>query len=161
MTLCFRPACAADVPAIVSLYKASLGLPGCTWDEEYPSEETAMLDLAAGCLYAAESGGAVIGAVSVIPENELDDCTFWQIADGSRREIARVVIAPAHRGHGYAAVMLQALFDRLQNDGCRAVHLLAATCNPAAVATYRRLGFETRGRYHAYGFDYFAMEKIL
>jgi L-amino acid N-acyltransferase YncA len=34
-----------DIPEIVSIYHSLVGTPGCTWDSDYPSKETAENDI--------------------------------------------------------------------------------------------------------------------
>ena len=157
--LTLRPACPGEEEAAAALYRASVGRPGCTWDAEYPTREDAAFDLSRGCLYVACLGDPVVGAVSAVPENELDELPCWQAREGAR-EIARVVIAPACRGKGYGGEMVAALLEVLRGQGCRAVHLLAALLNPAARALYARLGFVPRGETPMFGHDYEALELI-
>lgn len=67
-----------DLTLIYGLYRAAIGRCGCTWDENYPGETELRNDAAQNCLYAAWIDGQLIGAVSVVPENEADDLEFWQ-----------------------------------------------------------------------------------
>jgi len=59
------------------------------------------LDIAAQSLYVLEDNLKLVGAISVVPENELDDRPEWRCRDRVR-EIARVVVSPDCRGNGYA-----------------------------------------------------------
>jgi predicted GNAT family acetyltransferase len=72
-----------------------------------------------------------------------------------------VAISPDHRGHGYAAVMVRELVELFKKDGCKAVHILAASINMAAQKTYERIGFVRRGECDMYGSHYFAYELTL
>lgn len=156
-----RRATAGDVPAVLGLYRSALGTPGCAWDDEYPNEYIAERDLQSGglCVYADARG--IAGAVSVESENELDDIFAWRVCDGTHCEIARVVVAPDRRGRGYAAEMLRGLFGILASRGFRAVHLIVSKSNPAAIKTYRALGFDFLGECHMYGTDFYICEKLL
>jgi len=153
-------ATSADIPQIVAMYRAVVGRQGCTWDEEYPSQMTADYDFSHGCLRVLRMGSRLIGAASVVAENELDELSCWQPA-AAPREIGRVVIAPDAQGHGYAVPLLEAVFAELQAQSCDTIRLLAAKCNEAALHTYQRLGFRFVGECHMYGHDYFACEKVL
>lgn len=155
-----RKATANDIYHVVALYKDASGREGCTWNEYYPTSDDAAYDNEKGCLYVYESDGKIIGAVSVIYENELDDMEFWKVKENVR-EIARVTISKEYSGHGYAASMVGRLLDVLSGKGCKAVHILAAKCNAAALKTYEKLGFEIVSDCFMYGNDYFAAEKIL
>lgn len=155
------PAQEADLPRVAALYRSVIGRPGCAWNDAYPTLEDIALDFSAGGLYVLRRGAEVIGAVSVVPEHELDDLSCWCIADGAQQEIARVVIDPREQGHGYAEAMLKQLFCALKAQGCSAVHLLVAQDNPAALATYRALQFRFLGACTRYGHDYLICEKPL
>ena len=155
-----RKATQNDVPAILALYSSAVGRPGCTWNENYPTDEELSLDLAHGCAYVYTLDSSVIGAVSVVPENELGEYDFWEVNNDNCREIARVVISMQQTGHGYAGDMVGALLRILKDNGCEAVHLLVAQCNPAAKETYRKLGFTVKAETSMYGNDYFAEELI-
>ena len=154
-------ASAADVSAVVEIYDAVRGRGFCVWSEHYPTEEHAARDREAGCLYVLKRGGEVIGCASVEPVAEDDDLPFWQINDGTHREISRIAIAPAHQGKRLAQTMVAMLLDELKKEGVSSIHLLAAKANPPAFRTYRALGFDVIGECYRYGSDYFVCEKLL
>ncbi|MBR6558983.1 MAG: GNAT family N-acetyltransferase [Clostridia bacterium] len=133
----------------------------CVWNELYPTRSDAENDEAAGCLYVLKDNEEIIGCASVEPVAEDDDLPFWQINDGTHREISRIAISPSHQGKGYASKMVSILIDKLSSQGVSSVHLLAAKSNPPAVNTYRSLGFEFIGETYRYGHDYYVCEKIL
>ena len=157
----FRKALASDLEAVANLYKSAIGRPGCVWNEEYPTVEDATNDLKNSNLYVLDFDSIIIGAVSVLGENEWNECADWQVTDGSQREIARVVVSEAHKGKGYAVQMLDALFAHLAEEGCRAIHLTVAKANPAAMHTYKKLGFVFLAEAFMYGHDYWLCEKVL
>lgn len=155
-----RRARKTEAQEVLSLYGSVIGAAGCVWDEYYPGSETIARDLENGCLYVyTDKNGVIIGAVSVDLPRELDDIAAWRVCDGTQCEIARVVIAPESQGHGYAAAMLSNLFGILAAGGCHAVHLLVSKSNPAAIKTYRRLGFDILGECHMYDADFYICEK--
>ncbi len=155
----FRSAIGSDLPQIASLYRAAIGTPGCTWNESYPGVLELEHDFASGNLYVLAEGKTVIGAVSVVFPNELDDACAWEVRNA--KEIARVVISQDCRGRGLAAQMLPKLFDKLHREGCAAIHLCAACCNNAAIKTYRRLGFAFLAQAELYGHPFCLCEKKL
>ena len=157
----FRKASAGDLAQIAVLYTSAIGTEGCTWDQEYPGELEIHGDFAAGGLYVLEEESCVIGAVSVVPENELDELGCWELTDGSQREIARVVIARGHAGRGLAGRMLSRLFEELKASGCHGVRLAVACGNGAAIRTYQKLGFTFLGECEMYGSRYYLCEKEL
>lgn len=158
-----RQASPDDLTAVMLLYKSAIGSPGLPWTEDYPNDRTLAADFAAGGLYVLSENGAPVAAASVVPENEYDEMDCWAVCDGTQRELARIVVAPQKRGRGYAGKMLSLLLDELAQNGCRAVHLLVATGNEAAIRLYRSLGFSFLGkeRLPDFGGDFYACEKIL
>lgn len=159
MTL--RQAVKADIETVSALYKSVIGVNNSVWDENYPTAADAENDLERDNLFVLEKDGRIIGACSVESDGELKGLECWKIDDGSQREIARIVIAKDKQGCGYAKIMVKALAKVLAERGCRAVHLLAAKSNPAAVKTYLAIDFETVGECFAFGHDYYAMEYII
>ena len=149
-----------DFLSVLSLYKSAIGTEGCVWDENYPSESEINADIAAGTLYVYTDGEEIVGAVSVLPENELDGLPEWKVTSG-HCEIARVVISRGRRGEGLAGGMLTELTELLRGQGVKAVHLLAAKNNPPALALYRRLGFAFYGEVFMFGHDYLMAELLL
>ncbi len=155
----FRNANLGDLPQIASLYRAAIGTPGCTWNESYPGAFELEHDFSSGNLYVLSEGETVIGAVSVVSPNELDDAYGWDVQNA--KEIARVVISQDHKGCGLAVQMLSQLFKKLHQEGCSAIHLSAACSNAAAIKTYQRLGFAFLAQAHLYGHQFYLCEKKL
>ena len=91
----FRKAKKNEAEAVLDLYKSVISIPFCTWDESYPGEEEIKEDLSAGTLYVLEEKQELIGAVSIVPENELNDLDCWTVKENAR-EFARVVIRPEY-----------------------------------------------------------------
>ena len=87
-----RKANSGELSEIVGLYRSAIGTEGCVWNENYPTEEDALIDLACGGLYVLLDGGEIVGAVSVLGENELEELDCWTVRDGNHREIVRVVV---------------------------------------------------------------------
>ncbi len=155
----FRSAIPGDLPQISRLYRAAIGTPGCTWNENYPGTFELEHDFASGNLYVLSEGETVAGAVSVVSPNELDNVYAWEVQNA--REIARVVISQDYAGRGLAVQMLSQLFEKLRQEGCNAIHLSVACCNAAAIKTYRRLGFAFLAQADLYGNRYYLCEKKL
>lgn len=149
-----RPARRDEAEAVMSLYKRSIGRPGCTWNEYYPAAENIEEDLACSGLYVYEDRGRLIGAVSVLTgkQMELNDLPFE--GAGVPCEISRITIAEEYAGKGLAGRMLMQLFGVLRDKGIDEVRLLAAKCNPAAIKTYEKLGFRFIGDCFMFGNDY-------
>ncbi len=156
-----RKAVTADSKTVLQLYRSAVGTEGCVWDENYPVENDISGDLAAGTLYVYTDSENIVGAVSVIPENELDELPEWTVCDGSHCEIARVVISNEYRGRGLGFDMLSRLLDLLREQGIKSVHILVAKANRPALAMYERFGFDILGEHFMFGHDYLSAELLL
>ena len=159
-----RPACAEDLPAVLTLYKEQIGRPHCVWTDGYPGEQDITTDFSAGKLFVWGKGTEIVGAVAVVSENELNELPFWEIPGENAVELARVAIRVASQGQGYAQRMLSQLLEVLRLNsllsGWKAVHLLAARENPAAVHLYEKLSFVRRGECAMFGNEYFGFEYV-
>ena len=155
-----RRAKASDIDDIAAIYRSCIGIAGTTWNEYYPLRRDAERDLAVNGQYVAEVGGTTVGCVSVI-RSELEALAGWRMRGDGVLELSRLAVRPDRRGHGYAADIISAVTRSLKNDGCPAVHLLAARSNRAAVRTYEKLGFELCGECRMYDIDFYMYEKLL
>ena len=156
--LLFRNARGDEADTVLALYRSVLGRPFCTWNEEYPGPEEVRRDLEAGNLFVLESAGGIIGAVSVAPENELDNVIPW-LSRGIAGEFARVVIAPAYQGRGLARVLVADVLRVMASRGIETAHISVAKVNPPARATYRGLGFIAVGEKKMWGHDFLLCER--
>lgn len=156
----FRAAGKADADAVLAVYKSAVGRPFCTWDEFYPGREEIDGDIAAGCLFLMEAGEEIVGAVSVIPENEMDGFPCWRETENVR-EIARVIVNPPRQGQGLSEALVQSALNVLRANGINAVHLAVAEENIPARRAYARLGFITVGENDMYGHHFYLCEKKL
>lgn len=156
-----RKAHSGELSEIVGLYRSAIGTEGCVWDENYPTEEDALIDLACGGLYVLSDGGEIVGAVSVLGENELEELNCWTVRDGNHCEIVRVVVSQKRRGEGLSKVMLKLLFEKLKQDGITSIRLIAAKGNAAALKTYEALGFTYYDECFMFGHCYLPAEKRL
>lgn len=149
-----------EFPQILKLYRSVIGIPGCTWTVFYPNEATLHEDFKTGNLFVLHKGKKMIGAASIVPENELDDLSCWQFQDHAR-EIARIVIAPEFQGKGYGKHLVKKLCLKLESMDCKAVHILVAKENHHALNLYRNTGFKNKGECERYDHAYYAYEKKL
>jgi len=149
-----------DRERVLQLYDSVRGKEFCPWNQEYPVMREIDGDTAADCLFLFIEGKELIGALSVEPENELDDKSFWR-CKGKAAEIARVVVAPEHQGKGIAVRMMEMIEARLKREGYDAIHLLVAEDNLPAWKTYEKTGFSFLDRIEIYGGKFRACEKII
>ncbi len=152
----FRNAKREDASDIYSLYKSVLGEEFCVWNENYPDMLEIEGDLTSDNLFVLTDREKIIGAISIVPENELD---AFDIFTSAGAEIARVVIAKDYRGNGLSGKMMEEIETVLRKRGCKSIHLSVAKANIPARKTYIKAGFQTVGEAEIYGGEYFLMEK--
>ena len=156
----FRKAKKEEADRVRALYGAVIGLPFCTWNEDYPGEEEIRSDLSSGTLYVLEDGGELFGAISIVPENELDGFDCWKVKEGAR-EFARVVISPDRQQKGLSHLLVEGILEVLSGMGTKAVHLSVAKKNVPARKLYESTGFKITGEADMYGNSYYLCEKML
>ena len=154
----FRKADKSEAKTILSLYQAVIGTPFCTWNELYPGEEEIWGDLSAGTLYVLEENGELIGAISIVPENELDELDCWKITDNVR-EFARVVLRPDCQQRGLSAYLVEGIIRELTKQHVAAIHIAVAKVNTPAQKLYRKMGFDFCGEADLFGHSFFLCEK--
>lgn len=155
----FRPAQPDDAEQVLSLYQSAKSGGFCVWSDSYPTMTEIARDLETNNLYVLTDGSRIVGAISVVPENEMDGFDCWSCKDG--REIARVVIDKAYRGRGLSFEMVKRVESILREKGHRAIHLSVVKSNIPACKTYRKAGFAVVGEAQMYGHDYYLMEKAI
>ena len=106
-----------------------------------------------------EETGTIVGCISLVPENELDELPFWGCSRA--REIARVAVAPGLQGKGIAYQMVSVLTAQASQAGVPAIHLLVSVENAPAQRLYRKCGFTFLNRCSMFDLDFFACEKLL
>jgi ribosomal protein S18 acetylase RimI-like enzyme len=157
----FSEACVGDADKLLALYQSVIGRAFCTWNEYYPGMPQIKDDVENNNLFVLRNDADIIGAISIVPENELNDLDFWIMKDGKIAEIARVAVAPEYQGKGLALKMVSETEKVLNSRGYRAVHLLAALSNIPACHTYRKAGYQLLGECDMFGHRYCAFEKEL
>lgn len=123
-----RPADGTDVAAIAAIERASFADP---WS--LASFEHLVGDGRVDFRVVVESG-QLVGYV-----------TLWTIVDES--ELTNIAVAPAARGRGFGALLLDSVLATAERAGVVATHLEVRESNIAAQALYRSRGFvEVRRR---------------
>ena len=156
----FRKAESSEAAIIMALYKAAIGTPFCTWDKSYPGETEITGDLSSGSLYVLEKDQELIGAISVVPENELGDFDCWKIRENAR-EFARVVLRQDQKHKGLSVYLVESIITELKKQGVSAIHIAVAKENIPAQKLYKKTGFDFCGEADLYGHSFFLCEKIL
>ena len=123
-----RLALSGDVPAISEIEQLSFADP---WSV---ASFLALIADPRVDFRVAEEGGSVLGYV-----------ILWSVLDES--ELANIAVAPAARGRGLGALLLDAVLDTARAGGSVTTHLEVRESNIAARALYRSRGFaEVRRR---------------
>jgi len=136
-----RPACRADVPAIVRLLAddvlgATREMPGDPLAQVYWDAFDAMSAQRGNELLVAELEGEVVGCLqlSVIPGLSRQGMT--------RGQIEGVRVSSRHRGKRIGEALVHAAIERARALGCRVVQLTTDRSRVDAHRFYERLGFE-------------------
>lgn len=160
-TYIFTAAGVGEADHVLALYRSVTGRNYCTWDDNYPGMQQIREDYESNNLFVLRSDKKIIGAISIVPENELDDLELWNINECKIAEIARVAVAPEYQGKGLALKLVIETEKVLKNRGYCAVHLLAAKVNMPACHTYRKAGYQLRGECDMFGHRFCVFEKRL
>lgn len=92
-----------DKPYIMALYTEAIGSEGCTWNEDYPSEETMDSDLARGDAYVwKDETGELLGAISIDDDHVVEELPCWSAQLQPAAEFARLVVREDARGQAIA-----------------------------------------------------------
>ena len=156
----FRKARKDEAGAVSALYGAVVGTPFCTWDDTYPGETEIREDLACGTLYVLEDENELIGAVSIVPRNEIGYFDCWKTKENAR-EFARVVLRPDRQHNGLSVCLVEGVLKELEKQRAAAVHIAVAKENIPAQRLYRKMGFDFCGEADMWGHSFFLCEKTL
>ena len=135
-----RPATAADIPAVLSLYAQ----PDLDNGKVLPVEDAvALFERFARypdyTLYVAEQDGAVVGTFALLVMDNLGHL-------GSPSGIVEdVVVAPARQSGGIGRAMMQFAMERCREKDCYKLVLSSNAKRERAHAFYESLGFERHG----------------
>ena len=77
----FRVAIPNDLDEIIGLYRACIGIHGCTWDEGYPNREICIRDIEEGRLFVMEER-VIVSAISYECSDAINAMDVWQLKKG-------------------------------------------------------------------------------
>ena len=156
----FRLAKFEELPLVQALYHSVIGSKFCTWDEDYPGSEDINADYGNSALFVLTEGSSLLGAVSIVPKNELEELDCWHCRENTA-ELARVVVAPSMQGKGLSKRLVTEAENLLRQRGVKVVHLLAAVKNIPANRCYASCGYVRYGVIPMYDNLYYPCEKLL
>ncbi|NLO48750.1 MAG: GNAT family N-acetyltransferase [Clostridiales bacterium] len=151
----FQPAGCDDIPEIVNLYNSLVGTPGCTWNFDYPSKETAESDLSSHSLYVLKKDGKIVAAASVGEFNELGHLSW---TPENPCELARIGVFRAMHNQGIGTIILQHIIKTAMEKGFDGIRMLVSKTNPAALALYEKNGFARCGETYMFDIDFYCYE---
>ncbi|MEI7035241.1 GNAT family N-acetyltransferase [Fulvimonas yonginensis] len=144
-----RTAVPADLPALVTLEQSAFA-----GDRLSRAQYRRHLASPSALVLAADAPGiALLGSALV----------FFRTGS-VRARLYSIATAPAARGRGVGAALLDAAEHAAWARGCRAMRLEVRVDNAAAIALYERAGYRRIGGYPAYyddGADAWRYEKVL
>ncbi len=89
----------------------------------------------------AEQDGAIVGTVLLYPAGAAIATPDGAAVTEAWPEVRLLAVAPAARGRGIGAALMQECVRRAQHSGARALTLHTADIMEAAMRLYERLGF--------------------
>jgi ribosomal protein S18 acetylase RimI-like enzyme len=131
----FQLATYDDILKIVSLYHRLVGTPGCTWNLDYPSKETAENDIKNNWLYTLKKNDKIVAVASVCDSDELRDLQ-WKPKKPC--ELARIGVEPSFQRQGIGTIMLKNIIRIAKEKGYDGIIMLVSKTNIAALALYKK-----------------------
>jgi GNAT superfamily N-acetyltransferase len=93
------------------------------------------------------------------------DADLWSVHDGrnlvgyswlsisDKARIKRIAVAPGYRSRGIGSRLMERMIQKAQDSDARAVTLSVQQDNPAAIALYKKYGFQVRGESRQFQVD--------
>ena len=144
-----------DIPEIVCIYHSLVGTPGCTWDMDYPSRETAESDYYCSSLYILKKKDKIIAVASA---GAFDELGHLKWTPKNPCELARIGVIPSMQNQGIGTMILQNIINAVQEKGFDGIRMLVSETNPAALALYEKNGFVKCGEAFMFDIDFFCYE---
>ncbi|MBR4502548.1 MAG: GNAT family N-acetyltransferase [Clostridia bacterium] len=151
-----------DADSILRLYREQVGREHCFWDEDYPGTDTIEADLGRQGLFVMKNSfGAVVAAISIEEDADVDRLDCWTPSLRPGGEFARLAVSPAFQNRGLAQRMVLHVLDVLKSRGFKSVHILVNRENVRAIRSYAHIGFRTAGECFMYHQHFLCYEKPL
>jgi ribosomal protein S18 acetylase RimI-like enzyme len=144
-----------DILEIVSIYHRLIGTPGCTWNLDYPSKETAENDINNDWLYTLKKYDKIVAVASVGDFNELRDLQ-WKPKKPC--ELARIGVDPSFQKQGIGTIILKNIMWTAKEKGYDGIRMLVSKTNTAALALYDKNGFERCGEAFKFDIDFYCYQ---
>lgn len=157
-SLRIRPAEAADLPALLTIYNHAVEHSTATFDVQARTAEAGQRWLAAHCgihpLLVAELAGEVVGYASLSPYRPMP-------AYDTTAELS-VYLRPDRQGRGIGFALAQAIIDKARAE--KQLHLLVSVItatHAASIRLHEKLGFRHAGTLHEAGFKFGSYHSVV
>ena len=148
---------------LLALYNSMIGLPGCTWSEDYPNAEIILWDIEnkqSHCLLGENGEIIAVASVCVYDDGGLNDVDCYTSVE-KWAEFVRVAVNREYQNKGFAKILLNEIIKILKEKGFDSVRLLVSDGNITAKALYEKLGFKWCGEAYLHEHDWLCYELIL
>lgn len=153
----FRLATPLDINQILQNYESVKKSDFCVWNDSYPTMQDINDDLSHNNLFVLEINSEIVGSISIVDENELDEFDCW--SDRDAREFGRVVINPKYQHLGYSKYLVSYCLNEMKQRNYTNAHISVAIKNKPAQRLYESLEFKKVGNASMWGNDYYLYEK--
>jgi len=158
-TTVFRQATDADESAIWALWRACAMSSQCLWNDDYPTRAILRFDLENQWLYVLCAGQHMIGSVTLMPTDDLENLGLPFEETEKVAVITRMCVDPALQRRGYGSRLLRHAEQLALERGAKALHFLCDVRNVPALVLYRKTGSRQVCEAQLYGDHFFVMEK--
>lgn len=95
------------------------------WNESYPRKQHYEKDIVNQSLFVCERNSNVIGAVTILPENDppYETITGWTIPHGNSLVIHRLIVDPNARQLGVASELVHYAVKQAQKQGYQSIKI--------------------------------------
>jgi len=130
------------------------------WDDDYPSRAFIDEDIANGALYTLRFNGELIATVTMLKDDDLDECDVAWIQNKAC-VLSRLCVKPEYQKRHVGEHVMHLITAEAKKEGYLATRHLAALANLASLRLYDRMGYNRLGKVHMYDTDFYAYEKLL
>lgn len=148
------PAQPSDAEDIAEIYHSLIGMPGCTWDDHYPTIEFVRRDIENGNMFKAVVDGRIAGSAYCGDYEERQVLECFEEA-GKLGEFGRVGVRKEFHRMGVARALLEYLKNNAKQRGYDAIALLVGRKNLGAMALYEKIGFKNVGESDIYDTEWY------
>ena len=149
----------SDTPEILKLYRSLIGVPGCTWNADYPSREITEADIDAESLYVLlDKKYKIAAAVTARKDVDLDELDCWRTKNPC--DLARFGVLTGKQNRGTGGFLLRKTISAVRRKGFDGMRMLVSKNHVVARKLYQRQGFVKMGETTMYDSDFDCFELL-